>query len=317
MRFVVGLCAGLVVSVAIAASNFYLVTSTGFDFSTMTFFALIPVGAMLMGIPAAFVFNVLGWSSRGGIWRGLVHLVLSMLLGAVTLGIYHFVLFVDLGLLDPGSSASAAFTAHFSNLTMSSRYGDYPMADWGVLLGIFSYAAASLGGLTALTGAALSTDTQQANAANAAKQVAKLAVLLSMSDGEIDDDDLACSRYVTKLALETLAERTFGVSKGRAISSLDAIFAEARNDIPAAASYAEIINECTSEITLNDKVFNNIVMYGLASVIAKTNAEDLEKDKLVLLAYIAERLGVANIKTSEVLGMGHALRTQILSGKMR
>lgn len=317
MKMVLGVIAGMTVAAGIAALNFYLATSAGFDFSTFSFFLVIPVGAMLMAVPAAFVFNAVGWSSRGAFWRGLVHVVLSILLGTGTLGIFHYLLFFDSGLLDQGNSVSSAFTKHFGNLTMSSRYGDYPINDWGIVLGILSYVGSGLGGLIGFSGAALSSDARQATAANKAKQVARLAVLLGMADGELDDDELACGKYVTKLALDTLAERTFGVSKRRAISSLESIFAEARSDIPTTASYADIANECTSIIGDGDKVLSNVIMYGLAAVIAKTTIEELQRDQLILFAYIANQLGVANLKTSEVLGIGHAMRGQILNGTMK
>ena len=320
IRLFVGLLAGLAVAAAIAFLNLYLAKSW-FDVSTLVVFAVVPVGAILMAIPAAITFNFLAWSQTSTnatlILRGSLHLLASVCLGVATLGIYHYLAFSELGLLTAGRSFGSAYAEYFREMTMSSRYGDFQMNGWGKVLGIASYVGAGLGGLWGISGAGMSSDVQTSRVVDQARQVAVLAILLGMDGDQQADEQRACARYVTKLALDTGAERMFAASKKRAIASLDQVFAEAENAIPEGLLYSEVIDRCTAAIGQGDSVFNKIVIYGLAAVICRDTPQDLDNQHLIRLAYVAQMLGEGNSATREILAMGHVMRQQILSGKMK
>lgn len=317
MRLVLGVTGGLTVAAAIGALNFFIARYTGFDFSTLAVLFVVPIGATLMGVPAAVVFNFLAWSSAARRGRFALHAAISLLLGAATLAFSHLITFSDIGLLGNGNSFSEAFTIYFGDMTMTLRHGGYDMNEWGLVLGAASYVGASLGGLFGIIGIGLSGETPSAANVDKARHVSMLAILLGMMDGELDDEELACSRYVTKLALETANERRFGASKQLSSEAAEEIVAEAQSKILPDASYAELADRCTKGIGAADKVFNNVVLYGLAAVIAKSTTDPPQREQLILLAYIAEKLGVANMKTNELLGFGHAMRLQILNGTMK
>lgn len=320
LRFLAGLVAGATVAVLIGWLNL-MMSRAGFDFSSLVVLLILPVGAFLIGVPASFAFNLIAWKYPGSgamrLLRGTLHFFGSILFGCGTLATFHLFEFYDLGLLTEYTTFESAFVEYFSDMTMSYRAGDINMADWGVTFGIGSYVAAGIGSLVGLAGMAGSPSTQKAIIRNQAEQVSRLALLLAMVDGEIDEDERLCCRYATKFALDVGAEHKFGVSRSAAVGWTDEIFAAAEQAIPDGAMYKDLVDQYAQAIGSNDRSFNIAVIYILASIVAREDPNDIDKQQLVLLAYIAQRLGSDELSTKEVLVMGQMMRPQILSGKLK
>lgn len=317
VRLLVGLLGGLIVALLVGFASLKL-DQTGFSLAGLVFFFVVPVGAVLLGIPAGFALSYLSWDqSKSGLVVLGVLAIGSALFGAISLFAYHSFLFSSLGYFATGSTFHGAFVDHFSQMQISSRYGDHAMDGWGLVLGYLSYVAAAVGGLAGVSGASIAPSTQKSRLAEVGKSVATLAILLGEVDGELDDDEIKCGRYTTKLGLEELAVRTFGVSKKQAAAMVDDLFQQARQELKRDLLFTEAVDRAVSAFDRSDAVLKELILFGLAAVVAVEDMDSVNREQVVLLGYIGKALGHNPANWKKTFGYGMALRQQILLGTMK
>lgn len=316
-RLLVGVLGGLIVALLVGFASFQL-DQTGFSLAGLVFFLIVPVGAMLLGIPAGFALSYLSWDqSKSNVVVLGVLAVGSAVFGAASLFAYHWFLFSSLGYFATGSTFNDAFVDHFLNLQMSSRYGDYAMDGWGLVLGYLSYVAAAVGGLAGVSGAGLAPSTQRDRLRDVGTSIATLAILLGEVDGQLDDDEIRCGLYTTKIGLEELAGRTFGVSKKQAAAMVDEVFERARRELDPDILFTQAVDRATSAFSSSDGVLKELILFGLAAVVAVEDLDNVNREQIILLGYIGKALGHNQQNWKQTLAYGMVMREQILAGKLK
>lgn len=145
----IALLLGVVSAVAVGALNAFInVWTDGYDVTSLVFLAVLPAGAVLLGMGAGLGAGLGANLTNSVLDYRTSFLLIGTLSGALAYLVYLFALYQ---LLAPGAPVSAPFefaTALFRERTLQTRSSKIDMGDVGVWVGYGSFLAAALGGLS-------------------------------------------------------------------------------------------------------------------------------------------------------------------------